>query len=92
MNNLFRTIRYSILCIGFAMPGAYANNIKFAENLSLNGAFSKAANKPVVLFVTASDCPYCEILRENIFQFLPTDERFILRELQDGQRNVLERF
>lgn len=55
--------------------------IELADNLQQDGQLASTEKKPIVLFVTASYCEFCEILREEIFQFLPKDPRFILREL-----------
>ena len=61
--------------------GAQAESIMLAEDLALDAQNARAANKPIVLFVTADHCPYCEQLRDEYFKFSPGDERFILREL-----------
>ena len=68
-----------------------ANDIQLAQNLSSAALLLETNSKPLVLFVTASDCHYCEQLRENIFQFLPSDERFILREVvMDSSQAVID--
>lgn len=56
--------------------------IEMAENLAQDASVSLTQNKPIVFFVTADHCPYCEQLRQEYFKFSPDDERFILRELE----------
>jgi len=56
--------------------------IELAEDLSNDASVSLAQDKPIVFFVTADHCPYCEQLRQEYFKFSPDDERFILRELE----------
>ncbi len=56
--------------------------IELAEDLSNDASVSLAEDKPIVFFVTANHCPYCEQLRQEYFKFSPDDERFILRELE----------
>jgi len=63
---------------------AVAEPILLAEDLAQDAVSSRTLNKPIVLFVTAEDCPYCEQLRQEYFKFSPGDERFILREVELG--------
>lgn len=53
-----------------------------AEDLATDAQSARAGTKPIVFFVTADHCPYCEQLRQEYFQFSPSDERFILREIE----------
>ena len=61
---------------------AIAEPIEMAQDLVLDASISLAQDKPIVFFVTADHCPYCEKLRQEYFKFSPGDERFILRELE----------
>jgi thioredoxin-related protein len=63
-------------CVAIAEP------IKLAENLAQDANLARDAEKPIIFFVTADHCPYCEQLREEYFQFSTSDDRFILRELE----------
>lgn len=69
-----------------------ATEITLSSNLLSDSQAARSDQKPIVLFVTASDCPYCETLREEVFQFLPNDSRFILREIvmDDAKRKVID--
>lgn len=70
---------------------AIAESIELAENLAQDADIARDKNKPIVFFVTAEHCPYCEQLREEYFQFSPSDERFILRELElDEYHDVID--
>ena len=61
---------------------AMAEPIEMAQDLAQDASISLAQDKPIVFFVTADHCPYCEKLRQEYFKFSPGDERFILRELE----------
>ena len=70
-----------LLALGLSSP-ALAEPIEMAIDLAQDASDSFAHNKPIVFFVTADHCPYCEQLRQEYFRFSPGDERFILRELE----------
>ena len=72
------------LLVGFFCYNANANEIILAQDLAQDALDSKNNHKPIVLFVTAEDCPYCERLREEYFQFSTEDDRFLLREIELG--------
>lgn len=77
--------------LGFFSLSVMAEPIEFAEDLSRDANAAQTGNKPIVLFVTADHCPYCEQLREEYFQFSTNDERFILRELElDYYHDVID--
>ncbi len=78
--------------IGRNVAALPSSVIKIASKLNETGQQAARNKTPIVLFVTASDCHYCELLRENLFQFLPTDPRFILRELVMDSRSALQGF
>jgi len=67
----------------FSLP-THAGEIQMAQNLAKDAQDSRDNKKPIVLFLTAEDCPYCEKLREEYFQFSTEDDRFILREVEIG--------
>ncbi|MEE9447096.1 MAG: thioredoxin fold domain-containing protein [Arenicellales bacterium] len=71
-----------ILFLSLISSITYAEPIAMAENLAVDGKTAQQENKPIVFFMTAGHCPYCEQLREEYFQFSPSDERFILREIE----------
>ncbi len=87
MNTTFSSINSRIsLLVGLAgiwSISAFAQfgPIPVADDLQRDAQSAQKTQKPIVLFTTASDCPFCEVLREEVFQFLPNDERFILREV-----------
>ena len=58
--------------------------IELAEDLEKDASISLQQDKPIVFFVTADHCPYCEQLREEYFQFSTEDDRFLLREIELG--------
>ena len=62
--------------------GSQADPIQIAQDLAQDATIAKLENKPIVLFVTADHCPYCEQLRQEYFKFSPADERFIFREIE----------
>ena len=58
--------------------------IEMATDLAKDGRDSKQNQRPIVLFITAVDCPFCEQLRQEYFKFSTKDPRFILREIELG--------
>ncbi|MFT5261079.1 MAG: thioredoxin-related protein [Gammaproteobacteria bacterium] len=66
--------------------------ITLASSLSADAVQAKNTQTPIVIFTTASDCEYCEVLRENVFQFLPNDRRLILREVIMDSTTTFESF
>ena len=68
-------------------PAILADSIQLAENLEHDARASRNDDRPIVFFVTADHCPYCEKLRQEYFRFSPGDERFILRELELDQHH-----
>ena len=59
-----------------------AEPIELAFDMAKDASIARAEKKPIVFFVTADHWPYCEQLRQEYFQFSPSDQRFILRELE----------
>jgi thioredoxin-related protein len=83
MKNSFLTILTTLFIASTpAINAADFGLIKLAEDLAQDASVSLSQNKPIVFFVTANHCPYCEKLRHEYFRFSPGDERFILRELE----------
>lgn len=80
----FQFMKHTLLFlfIGLLSMGAQAEKIQLAHDLSQDGKIALTENKPIVFFVTADHCPYCEQLRAEYFQFSPSDERFLLREIE----------
>ena len=73
----------TLLLVLFSLStAASAEPIEMAKDLAQDASDSRTNNKPIVFFVTAHHCPYCEKLRQEYFKFSPGDERFILRELE----------
>lgn len=66
----------------------FAEPIVLAENLELDANRSRDTRQPIVFFLTADHCPYCEKLRQEYFRFSLGDERFILRELEMDQHHA----
>lgn len=64
-----------------------AEPIRLAEDLTRDAIDARSGNRPIVFFITADHCPYCEKLREEYFKFSPGDERFLLRELELDQHH-----
>lgn len=76
-------MKKTLLILLFSLSSlATAEPIEMAKDLLLDASVSRAQNKPIVFFVTADHCPYCEKLRQEYFKFSLGDERFILRELE----------
>ena len=83
MKNIFLTIVAVLFMLSTpAISAAVLGPIELAEDLAQDASVSSSQNKPIVFFVTADHCPYCEKLRQQYFKFSPGDERFILRELE----------
>lgn len=74
------TLAFIILCL-FSFS-SQAEPIQIADDLEKDAQVSRTENKPIVFFVTADHCPYCEQLRQDYLKFSPSDERFILREIE----------
>jgi thioredoxin-related protein len=74
----------------FLVNSASAEPIQLATDLTLDAEISRNENKPIIFFVTADHCPYCEKLRLEYFRFSTDDPRFILRELElDQSRSAI---
>ncbi len=80
MNRIFLTVLTLFISLSIQ-----AEPIVLADDLALDASNARKHNKPIVFFVTADHCPYCEKLRDEYFKFSPGDERFILRELELDQ-------
>jgi thioredoxin-related protein len=91
MKNIFPAILTALCILSTPAIGASAfGTIELAKNLAQDASVSSLQNKPIVFFVTADHCPYCEKLRQEYFKFSPNDERFILRELElDNHHTVV---
>jgi thioredoxin-related protein len=73
----------SLLVVLFSLSRpVIAEPITIARDLAKDASISLAQNRPIVFFVTADHCPYCEKLRQEYFKFSTGDERFLLRELE----------
>ena len=68
--------------LNLSISASAAEPIQVAADLDFDAGISRKENKPIVFFVTADHCPYCEKLRQEYFNFSTDDERFILRELE----------
>jgi len=79
MKKILLTILFALFSLS---SPAMAEPIEMAQDLAQDASISLAQDKPIVFFVTADHCPYCEKLRQEYFKFSPGDERFILRELE----------
>lgn len=77
-------ILFVSLILGLFSLSSHAGQITLAQDLEQDALESKNNHKPIVLFVTAEDCPYCEQLRKEYFQFSTEDDRFLLREIELG--------
>ena len=91
MKNFFPAILTALFMLfTSAIAATDFGTIELAENLAQDASVSSSQNKPIVFFVTADHCPYCEKLRQEYFKFSPNDERFILRELElDNHHSVV---
>lgn len=58
-----------------------SGNIPDADDFHRDGGEAAESHKPIVVMVSAVDCPYCEALKDNIFVGMERDHRIILREL-----------
>lgn len=77
--------------LGLFCLTAIAEPIELAQNLAIDADKAREESKPIIFFVTADHCPYCEQLREEYFQFSANDDRFILRELElDEYHDVID--
>ena len=52
-----------------------------AVDLYQDGSVAARSGKPIVTLISASDCPYCEVLKESVFIGMDKDDRIILREI-----------
>ncbi len=78
-----KTLLFSLFgLLSIFSSASIAEPIQVAANLAIDADFSRKQNIPIVFFVTADHCPYCETLRREYFKFSTDDERFILRELE----------
>jgi thioredoxin-related protein len=91
MKNIFLTVSTALFILSTpAFSEPVFGPIELAENLAQDASASLTLSKPIVFFVTADHCPYCEKLRQEYFKFSPDDERFILRELElDEHHSVI---
>lgn len=78
MHRILLTLSVLMLLFNAAL---HAEPIVPAGDLAADAQAAREENKPIVFFITAAHCPYCERLRDEYFKFSPGDKRFILREL-----------
>ena len=71
----------ALFLLGFMSVAAWGGEIQRAADLHLDGEDASRTGKPIVMLVSAADCPYCEVLKDNVFIGMERDDRIILREL-----------
>ena len=64
----------------FARVAAFLD-VPLASDLGADGDIASDQGRPIVLLVSASDCPYCEALKDHVLPGMERDGRIILREL-----------
>jgi len=84
MKKLLTATLLCLMSLSLYATTAAAQRIEMAQNLAQDGRDSKQNQRPIVLFITAVDCPFCEQLRQEYFKFSTEDPRFILREIELG--------
>jgi thioredoxin-related protein len=71
----------TLFLFSFIAIAAWGGDIQRAADLHLDGEDASRTGKPIVMLVSAADCPYCEVLKDNVFIGMERDDRIILREL-----------
>ncbi len=81
-----------LLAIGAARAGL---DVPISENLQRDGALARAQGLPILLSVSAEDCPYCDQLEEDFLGPMLisgeyTDKVIIRRLMVDGGSQVID--
>ena len=71
----------ALFFISLIPVAAWGGEIQRAADLRQDGEDASRTGKPIVMLVSASDCPYCDLLKDNVFVGMERDDRIILREL-----------
>lgn len=75
-------LRFTTLFIlSLVSVAVWSGEIQRAADLHQDGEDASRTGKPIVMLVSASDCLYCEVLKDNVFVGMERDDRIILREL-----------
>jgi thioredoxin-related protein len=75
-------LRITALLLSSLMTvAAWGGDIQRAVDLRQDGEDASRTGKPIVMLVSAADCPYCDVLKDNVFVGMERDDRIILREL-----------
>jgi thioredoxin-related protein len=70
---------------------AWGGDIQPAADLRQDGEDASRTRKPIVMLVSAADCLYCEVLKDNVLIGMERDDRIILRELAiDNPRRLID--
>ncbi len=87
-------MKRTALAITFCFFSLYcqADTIEMAKDLYRDAQRAKDEQKPIVFFVSADHCPYCEQLREEYLRFSIDDDRLLLRELELDQHHSVINF
>lgn len=77
-----RYVLAMLTVVAVTAPGfASGAEITPAVDLYQDGSVASRSGKPIVTLISASDCPYCEVLKESVFVGMDRDDRIILREI-----------
>ncbi len=69
------------LLISTVSVAAWCAELPYAEDMRQDGKTASRTGRPIVALVSASDCHYCEVLKDNVLIGMERDQRIILREL-----------
>ncbi len=79
--NFKQLLTFTLALFSLSATAGPGKELALAENLYNDAAEANNSKIPIVVLVTATYCEYCEVIKEEVFQFMTEDERFILREL-----------
>lgn len=77
---MFARLAAFLFC-GTLSISAWCADLPFADDLHTDGETASRTGKPIVALVSAENCHYCELVKDNVFIGMDRDQRIILREL-----------
>lgn len=58
-------VRVVLLALAFAAAPGFAAELPSATDLRADAVLAKRENRPILVFFTATSCPYCHIVQED---------------------------
>ena len=65
MNRFFRSIVCGLLLLGSSVAIASRDHVEMSDDLRKDGALAAKRNVPLLLMVSAEECPYCKVMEAD---------------------------